>query len=376
MALSYSRVKSLKTIRGIKQAIVDITLDPLYVNGGWPITWSDLKVYTGFSGIIYNIVPPSNKGGYSFEWDQVNGKLKASAAGSESFREAAIAAFTQYPANTPAEQAAALCKCADGTELGNLAVTGARGGYTANYQLFPDTPAVGDAVYFGAAAKFGIWSMDMSATVAVYNAAGVLAWQYWNGTAWTSLTLDFDGTGSTGTAGDYFGEQDGIVVFNAPRDWASTTVDSQAAYWIRAVVQTGKAANMTTVGLTNSKEHLLNTPDTGYVPTRNGLVNSVSIHDQAATLHTANDIKLILVNTTTGQTSGEFSFAQDLEYEDIPLPRAVPVTIADKLAIYCTQEDGTNEAGPITLGLAGVYEALAADTGLDDLVLRCDIVGS
>jgi hypothetical protein len=364
---------------------MDVTLDNSYDNGGWSIAASAITAAAG--GIlnrIFDLIPPANKSGYSFEWVPVagnaTGKLKALVPGaSESFREAAIAEYTAYPAYTATEQAAAYAKVLDGSAYLNLAVSAGGAGYTANYQLFPDTPVAGDAVLFGGAVPFAQLGIDMSATVCVYDAAGVVGWDYWNGSAWADLdaSIVYDGSATTGTTGDYFGEQDGVLTFIPPQDWAASTIDSQSAYWIKASIETGKAANITTVGLTNSTEHDINIPDTGYVATYNGNIASVSIHDQAATFHTANHIKLILWNSTTGASSGEFSFAQDLEFENIPLTYPVPVSIGDKLAIICTQEDGTNEAGPVTLGLNySNAEALADDAGLSGVVVRCHVIGS
>jgi hypothetical protein len=277
---------------------VDITLDNSYDNGGWSILATALTNYLALGARIYNLIPPASKNGYRFEAVPQSGnasvKLKALIPSlSETFIQAAIAEYTQYPAYTATEQAAALAKCLDGTSYANLAVTAAEAGYTANYQLFPDAPAAGDAVFFGGAVPFAQLGIDMSATVQVYDAAGVIGWDYWNGTAWSDLdaSIIYDGSGTTGQTGDYFGEGDGVLTFVPPQDWAASTIDSQSAYWIRASIETGKAANLTTVGLTNSTEHDLNVPDTGIVFTYNGTVTSVTIHDTSDTLHTANDIE-------------------------------------------------------------------------------------
>ncbi|MHC4302025.1 MAG: hypothetical protein ACYS7Y_32580 [Planctomycetota bacterium] len=97
----------------------------------------------------------------------------------------------------------------------------------------------------------------MSATPFTYDAAGVIGWDYWNGTAWADLDASIiqDTSGTTGQTGDYFGEGDGVLTFVPPQNWAATTVDSQSAYWIRASVETGKAANVTQVGLTNDQRN-------------------------------------------------------------------------------------------------------------------------
>jgi len=48
--------------------------------------------------------------------------------------------------------------------------------------------------------------------------------QYWNGSAWTSLTIT-DGTSALTTSG--------TITFVPPTDWAQTTVNSQSRFWIR-----------------------------------------------------------------------------------------------------------------------------------------------
>jgi hypothetical protein len=385
MSLAYSNVKSLKPVRGIREAIIDITLDASYVNGGWVVAASDLLNYSGIASVIYNLVPPSNRAGYKYEWVPVSGnatgKLKASVGGyTESFQEAALAAFTMYPTNTSTEQAAAYCRVVDGGAASvPLSTCSSEAGYTANYQFFPDSPvALVDYVLFGAAVPFGAIAFDMSATVATYDAAGVVGWDYWNGTAWADLDASIinDGSGSTGVTGDYAWEQDGTMIIDPPADWAASTIDGQAAYWIKASIETGKVANMTQEPIATT-EHDILIPDTGYVAGRNGVVSSLSISDNAATLHTANDIEFYLWNSTTGQSSGVVAFGQDVMYEQLALPRPVTVSIGDKLAIVVTQEDGSNEAGIVELALNySLAEILADDDNISGNVVRCHVVGS
>lgn len=382
MSLSYSNIKTFKAIRGIREALIDITLDGSYANGGWEITAAAVKSYSGIASIIYDLNPPVSRGGYSFEWDQVNGKLKALQGGvADHFYEAALAEYTAYPAGTFTEQAAGLAKVYDLSAAAYLPLStcSSGAGYTANYQLFPDSPAAGDFVIFGGAVPFAQIGLDMSATVAVYDAAGVVGWDYWNGSAWSDLdaSIIIDGTGSTGTTGDYFGEQDGVMTFVPPQDWAASAIDSQTAYWIKASIETGKGANMTTVGLTNSTEHDLNVLTTGYVPSRDGLVSSIFINDLSGTEHSTADIKGIFVNYTTGDSSGEWTFKQDVQNGVCPLPHGVYVNIADKCGIVITQEDGTAEVSGATIQMNySLAEAAASDGNLNGLVLRCHVVGS
>ncbi|MHC4371344.1 MAG: hypothetical protein ACYSW8_27340, partial [Planctomycetota bacterium] len=211
MALTYSNVKTLKAIRGVRQAVVDIALDSSYDNGGWSIAASAITAAAG--GIlnrIFNLLP-GGAGGYQFEWVPVagnaSGKLKALVGSAkQKVTVDALAEYTMVPANTATEQIAAYAVAYDASVTGVsayslLSVTAAAAGYTANYQLFPDTPAAGDAVFFGGAVPFPQIGIDMSATVTVYDAASVIGWDYWNGSAWSDLdaSIIYDGSGSTGT---------------------------------------------------------------------------------------------------------------------------------------------------------------------------------
>jgi hypothetical protein len=50
-------------------------------------------------------------------------------------------------------------------------------------------------------------------------------WEYWNGSAWTSFTPTSDSLGGLTSSG--------AIKFGSLSGWATTTVNSQAAYWIR-----------------------------------------------------------------------------------------------------------------------------------------------
>ena len=158
-------------------------------------------------------------------------------------------------------QAAAFAKCDDGSSFANLAVTAGEGGYTANFQLLPDTPVAADAFYLGAAAVFDAVSIVVG-TAMVYDEAACLVWQYSKtGSTWGTLTIVEDNTGSTAETGEYFGEQTGRMVFTKSSDWVAQTIDSQEAFWIRAVVQADKADNITTSGIVTDEHGVADAAD-------------------------------------------------------------------------------------------------------------------
>jgi len=246
---------------------------------------------------------------------------------------------TSFPHNdvTQTEAAAAFCKVADATVFTNLAVSGAGAGYTANYQLFPDTEAINDAVYFGKATVFGAIYMDMSATVAVHNDDSI-TWEYYNGTAWTALTIVWDETDTTANDGLRPFQADGYIFFSAPTDWAANTVDSQSAYWIRARVS---AAEITTIPLTNSVEHKTFAFDAG-----NKIPYACTIGRGLFAFETVSgstdNTDVILVNGTSGACSAVKVITKakkDVAIADFALICAKD----DVIGLFCTDEDGTTE---------------------------------
>lgn len=101
--------------------------------------------------------------------------------------------------------------------------TDANSAAAADVTLMPAVEAVNDAFYFGSAETFGYIKINFSTA----GVGGVIAWEYWNGT-WTAISGISDGTvGLTAGIGNY------TVIFGIPTDWATTTVNSQLAYWVR-----------------------------------------------------------------------------------------------------------------------------------------------
>lgn len=88
---------------------------------------------------------------------------------------------------------------------------------------------------FGFGQEFSSLTFDNVSGGATAGVAGVVAWEYWNGTLWTALTGVTDGTTSFTTA-----KADGQIVFwTAPTDWATTSINNGAQlFFIRARVTT------------------------------------------------------------------------------------------------------------------------------------------
>lgn len=93
----------------------------------------------------------------------------------------------------------------------------------------PATPAVDDACYFGESTK----TFKQVDILIGTQGAGTwtVTWEYWNGSAWTSLAGVTDGTtGFTAATGWV------TTSWTVPTDWATCTVDGVLGYYVRARV--------------------------------------------------------------------------------------------------------------------------------------------
>jgi hypothetical protein len=213
------------------------------------------------------------------------------------------------------------------------------------WQLLPNNTSDDDEVLFGADVPFCQLFVDMSATNQTYSDDATL-WKYWDGSAWSALTLAHDYTDATAQDGKRSFGRDGAISFVPPTDWATASVDGVNAYWVKCVA--GTAANISQVGITNSKRHYVCSPADGFKVQHDCTVTDIAIRDEAGTVHTAADIKFALVNFTTGAHSGELTFAQD-KRNDSFASLTLSCSSGDNLGVLVTQEDGTNEMGPFTL---------------------------
>lgn len=96
--------------------------------------------------------------------------------------------------------------------------------------LLPTAPAVNDAYYFGGNEKFSVMHLQMGTAGA---GTWTTVWEYWNGSAWAALSshVIVDSiSGFTAAAGWH------QIRFRMPVDWATTTVASKLAFYIRARV--------------------------------------------------------------------------------------------------------------------------------------------
>lgn len=192
--------------------------------------------------------------------------------------------------------------------------------------LLSTYPLIGNAFYFGADAVF----CKIETTVSQARVAGTLAWQYYNGTAWTTLTTaDNSATWSTG-ASTY------VTSFMPPADWAAVSVNSQEAYWVRCIV-TAEGGSQQPLG---TQAWLYDfTHGSGIKMAGAATFNRIQMRCQTASATNA-DSKLLLVNLTDGT------------YDDVTWTKA-DVTDSDtidldfdadeELALVQCIEDGSTE---------------------------------
>lgn len=96
---------------------------------------------------------------------------------------------------------------------------------TANdVNLLPAAEGIDDAFYFGSDTKFAFVKIKIGTS----GVGTAIAWEYYNGSAWVALTVTDNTLGFTAAPGIY------DISFTPPTNWASTTVNAQAGWWIRA----------------------------------------------------------------------------------------------------------------------------------------------
>lgn len=112
--------------------------------------------------------------------------------------------------------------------------------------LLPGAFNLEDAFYFGGIVQFG----RISLTIATGGAGDyTVAWEYWNGSAWTALSGVTDNTTDLKTTGT------NTVVFTVPGDWATkseaglpSALPATAYYYVRCRVDTGTTFTTAPIG--------------------------------------------------------------------------------------------------------------------------------
>jgi len=242
---------------------------------------------------------------------------------------------------TQIADALAVCYDHGTTTYALLSASGDLTGWTNNYQLTADAAGeeINDALYVGHTVPFAEVTFGVGGAAGVYS-GDTFTWEYYNGASWAALSIVHDHTDTTAADGKRSFQQQGALHFIPPADWAATTVNGQSAYWIRARVT---AAAVTTTPKEDMVNPFLVIPADAFGLPADGEITADRAIDHAATPHTANDVKFILMNFTTGDHSGELTWAQDRAVDAWTLGSALAAGTGDDLGILVTQEDGTDE---------------------------------
>lgn len=150
--------------------------------------------------------------------------------------------------------------------------------------LLPATPAVNDAYYFGAAEPFYKLRINIG-----QNGAGTwtIVWEYYNGASWATIPDVFDKTNGfrAGT-----GNKD--VAFSPPSDWATTTIQSITAFWVRARVSAYTSVTTQPFG----------TQSWVFLQIMNELTNASGIAEESYNYSGSEEVSVIIRKSTSGTT--------------------------------------------------------------------------
>lgn len=215
-------------------------------------------------------------------------------------------------------------------------------GWTNGDQLLSDNGVeeVNDAFYVGNAIPFSEIALEIeTGTPATWGDDAGL-WEYFNGSAWATLTIALDNTDTTAQDGLRPLQQDGAISFVPPSDWAETTIDSQAAYWIRWRLT---ALEMDTTPVSATGWEII-IPGDGFTCPHGGIITGIRVIDSIAegSEHSGSTVKFIVMNFTTGDHSGELEWAT-AQRQDAFTGLTLAINQGDELAPLVTQEDSGND---------------------------------
>lgn len=145
----------------------------------------------------------------------------------------------------------------------------------AGFALFQGPTVTVDEAYVGMSTQFKAMRLEF-ATAGVQNAAVTLAFEYWNGSAWTALSGVTDGTSGL-TA-------DGNITWTMPvttgaAAWQTVSVNGQTMYWVRIRFTAGSWTTNPLVSLwtvTGWKQPYL--PSTSQMTLQQGGGNRMFVH--------------------------------------------------------------------------------------------------
>ena len=200
-----------------------------------------------------------------------------------------------------------------------------------------------DALYIGHGTIFSAAVIDVGTAGAGDATAAETDFEYWNGSAWASLTqvLDSSVELTAGTA-TY------VISFLPPADWAATTVDGGASnFYIRFISSAADVYNTTQPLITQIWVLPL---ATGGGPQMPFDCSVTAIEGTALVASATNDDTEILVINITQGTFAQFTWT-GADLADSSTGLSLAFTAGDVYAVQILVEDGTTEFDGVVLQL-------------------------
>ena len=210
------------TSSDISTSIVDnfITYADTYIEERLKKTWDTPSSKTDYFDVLENK--------YNMEWEDEGGII----TGKKPFFESRHTFKLTWSPVTKIDKVWILAK---GHKIDKVfSYDASEGTYTDNtdeansvgedlFYAFAQTTSAGDYLYIGCQYKF----LSVFINLSTNGAGGTCAWEYYNGSSWTSLSVNADTTNA-----DNLGAS-GKVYWDRPSDWEETSVNGYSYYWIR-----------------------------------------------------------------------------------------------------------------------------------------------
>jgi hypothetical protein len=207
--------------------------------------------------------------------------------------------------------------------------------YAGPYQPFPTAFAGGDALYIGDSLPFHEVAFDINA--GIVTTGNVFVWEYWNGNAWTALTLSVDNTTSTLNSQKSFG-RDGAICFYPPANWAASDVNGTVAFWIRCRINL--PANMSAYPSFSANPSVVYVSNVhGWVAPQSGVIDTLRLSSTEQTMGNNLDTKFFLYNNTTGTRTAELTWTKAVRAQNFT-GLNFSVAAGDVISVVCTEDDG------------------------------------
>lgn len=223
--------------------------------------------------------------------------------------------------------------------------TAANNATTGDIQITGSTAAVNDAGYWGSDNIFAGIAFNCSTAPSV---SQTWVHEYWNGSAWATLTTSFTGITTTMATGIR------MTSFTPPGSWAKTTVNGTNAYWVRVRVSAFTSQTTRPLG---TQAYISNYMPLFSVTNTNNLavmykiagseVNPTFSYSIAETAN-VHLISIRDVNTTTpfngtgGAGTGYITANNSAAVASLP---QLTTTVNNSLILYLTSESGTVVSG-------------------------------